>query len=273
MAKLNVLITTNLEDDCLRRVVDANPQIKLRDASDLTAAETRRDYSSKDQLDAMLAEAEVIHGSQMPQNVIARSPKLKWIHTRLAGVDRFITDEIARSSVILTNGKGIHTTPCAEVAIEMMLMFTKNAPQYFQYKQERKWHKLHPGLLRSKTVGIVGLGSIGTEVARLARAFRMRVVAVRRSVKKVTQGKYADVIFPGEQLPEMLSESDYVVLALPFTPETDKLIGENELRAMKPGAYLINVGRGDTIDEDMLVHALEEKWIAGAGLDAFAVEP
>jgi len=130
-----------------------------------------------------------------------------------------------------------------------------------------------PKVLRSKTVGIVGLGNIGREVARLAKAFGMRVVATRRSVKRVARAKYVDILLPREQLLRLLSESDFVVLSLPFTSETNKLIGEKELRTMKPTAYLINIARGNIVDEEVLIRALDEHWIAGAGLDVFATEP
>jgi phosphoglycerate dehydrogenase-like enzyme len=101
----------------------------------------------------------------------------------------------------------------------------------------------------------------------------MRVIGTRRSVTQMTRARYVDAVFPAKRLNEMISESDFVVLALPYTPETDKLIGVNELHAMKPTAYLINIGRGRTVDESALIRALEEHWIAGAGLDAFATEP
>jgi phosphoglycerate dehydrogenase-like enzyme len=273
MSQLNVLVTRAVEEECLRQIATVSPEIEIWDASDIVAAEDRGDFSSREKLDALLAETEVIYGVRAPKNFITRAPKLKWIQTMLAGVEGILDADMVRSSVILTNGKGVHTTPCAEVALEMMLMLAKQAQVYFQFKQEKKWQKLPPSLLRSKTVGIVGLGSIGTEIARLSKAFRMRVVAVRRSVKQVTKSSYADTVYPGEQLLEMLSQSDFVVLALPYTPATDKLIGERELRAMKSSAYLVNIGRGRTVDEEVLARALDEGWIAGAGLDAFATEP
>ncbi len=117
------------------------------------------------------------------------------------------------------------------------------------------------------------MGSIGREVARLAKAFGMRVVATRRSAKRLERARYVDMIFPREQLRRLLAESDFVALTLPFTPETNKLIGEEELRTMKPTAYLINISRGDIVDEEALIRALEEDWIAGAGLDVFTTEP
>jgi phosphoglycerate dehydrogenase-like enzyme len=122
-------------------------------------------------------------------------------------------------------------------------------------------------------VGIVGLGHIGREVARLAKAFGMRVLATRRSARKSRRAKYVDHLFSPDKLRDLLSESDYVVLTLALTPETRGIIGEAELRSMKPTAYLINVARGGLVDEAALVRALEEQRIAGAGLDVFTTEP
>jgi len=274
MTQLNVLITRRIEEECLRQITGVSPEIKLLDASDLARAERRRDSPpSSEKLDAMLAQTEVVFGFDPPRNVVARAPELKWIQIMLAGVDRFLTDDIIQSPVVVTNARGIHGTQISELVIEMMLMFAKQAPSCFQMKQEKEWRPFIPAILHSKTVGIVGLGSIGKEVARLAKAFRMRVVANRYSVKRVTRARNVDVLMPRSQLPELLAESDFVVLSLPATPETNKLIGEKELRSMKSTAYLINIARGSVVDEDALIRALDENWIAGAGLDTFATEP
>jgi len=119
----------------------------------------------------------------------------------------------------------------------------------------------------------VGLGHIGREVARLAKAFGMEVMATRRSAKPGARARYVDKLLTPEQLPQLLSNSDFLVLSLPATPGTRKLIGEKELRTMKPTAYLINVARGAVIDEEALIRALKGNWIAGAGLDVFSAEP
>ena len=190
-----------------------------------------------------------------------------------AGVNVVLNREIIESPVTLTNVSGIHATPIGEVVLQYMLMFVKRAPLHFQHKLERRWNRLTPTVLRSKTVGIVGLGSIGREVARLAKAFGMRVLATRRSAKQAGRTRYVDMLLPPEKLKELLAESDFVVLALPLTPETSQIIGEDELRAMKSTAYLINIARGDVVDEEALTRALEENRIAGAGLDVFATEP
>jgi len=270
---INVLVTTPIGDELLQQITNVSPRIRLSNVSELTRAEQRGDFARKNELDALLAEAEVIYGLRLPKSVIDRAPKLKWIQVMSAGVDRFLDDEFRKSSVIITNVSGIHATPIGEIVLGLMLMFTKQAPLCFQLKQEKRWRRFMPKVLRSKTVGIVGLGNIGREVARLAKAFGMRVVATRRSVKRVARAKYVDILLPREQLLRLLSESDFVVLSLPFTSETNKLIGEKELRTMKPTAYLINIARGNIVDEEVLIRALDEHWIAGAGLDVFATEP
>ncbi len=270
---VNVLVTSPIGDECLQQIATVSPRIKLRNVSDLVSAERRGDFASKEQFNALLADAEVIYGLRLPKNVLARAPKLKWVQTVFAGVDRFLDNEVWQSSVIITSMSGIHATPVGELVLELMLMFVKQAPLHFQLKQEKQWKRFTTTVLCSKTVGILGLGRIGREVARLAKAFGMKVVATRRSAKRIARARYVDIVLPPQRLPQLLSESDFVVLTLPLTPETNKLIGERELRTMKSTAYLINVARGGIVDEEALIRALDEHWIAGAGLDVFATEP
>jgi phosphoglycerate dehydrogenase-like enzyme len=152
-------------------------------------------------------------------------------------------------------------------------MFAKSVPLCFQMKQKRELQRYTPHLLYDKTVGIVGLGHIGSEVARLSKSFSMKVIATRRSVKKAGKAENVDLMLPQTQMREMLGESDYVVLSVPLTPETRHIISETELWSMKTNSYIINVGRGDLIDEEALIRALDEKKIAGAGLDVTSIEP
>ena len=274
MESVNVLVTgltRPVEKEYLQQINAVSPKVKARDVSDLARAERTGDSSAEKQFDALLAEAEVIFGFPPPKNLIARAPKLKLIQTPLAGADHYLIPDIIESPVILTKAIGIHGTQASELVFELMLMCAKQAQFCFRQKQEKQWQPFVPLLLRSKTVGIVGLGNIGTEVARLAKAFGMRVVAVRARPK--VRSRYVDLVLPTKQIRELLSQSDFVVLALPFTPETAKLIGEAELRAMRPTAYLINIARGNIVDEEALVRALSESWIAGAGLDVFTTEP
>jgi phosphoglycerate dehydrogenase-like enzyme len=140
-------------------------------------------------------------------------------------------------------------------------------------KQAREWKRFRPKLLKGQTAGILGLGAVGREIARLCKAFGMEVIGIRRSGRPEHPFPYVDRVYPPGQLPEVLAQSDFVVLALPLTKETRSMIGEKELKGMKPTAFLINLARGAVVDEGALVRALEEKWIAGAGLDVFIKEP
>lgn len=285
---VNLLVTSPVGDESMGYLADISPRIKLTEASDLVRAELSGDDSSKARLDALLSEAEIIYGcfshhpgSDIPKNLIARAPGLKWLHALSAGVDSILDPEqavvtsntdIAQSKVVLTNASGIHTATMAEFIFENMLMFAKHAPSRFQWKQAKRWQEYVPALLLNKTVGILGMG-YGKEVARLAKAFGMRVIALHRTAKPGESAENVDEMLTLDQLPRLLSESDYVVVLLPLTPETNNMIGEIELRTMKPTAYIINFSRGNIIDEQALIRALEEKRIAGAGLDVFSQEP
>ncbi len=281
MKSLNVLVIApafdrslpHADEETMRRIALAGPGINVRDASELAVTEYRGDTTAKNKLDTLLAETEVIYGLIMPRNLLKRAPKLKWVQTMSAGVDRFAKTDIWESPVIITGVSGIHATPIGEFALELMLMFAKGAPQCFRMQQKHEWQRFMPSVLRDKTVGIVGLGNIGREIARLSKAFGMKTIATRRSVKQPKRARYVDRLLPAEQLHRLLTESDYVVVATPLTAETRGLIGEEELRCMKPTAYLINIARGGIIDEEALIRALDEKRIGGVGLDVVATEP
>jgi len=189
-----------------------------------------------------------------------------------AGIDP-MPEAIRKSRIRIVNAGGLHGTPMGEMVLEMMLMFAKDAPACFQMKQARQWKRFRPALLKGQTAGILGLGAVGGEIARLCKAFGMTVIGIRRFGRSGESVPNVDRIYPPEQLLELLAGSDYVVLALPLTKETRNRIGEPELRSMKPTAFLINPARGGIVDEGALIRALEEKWIAGAGLDVFVKEP
>jgi phosphoglycerate dehydrogenase-like enzyme len=274
MDTVKVLVSSPLfGEENLGKITSISPRVKVRDIWDLARADLKGDSAARDELDAVLADAEVIYCFRMPRDLISRAPRLKWVQVATAGVDRFLDDNFRKSRVILTNVSGMHATPISEFVMEQMLMFAKNAAFCFELKQKKQWQHYAPSVLRGKTVGIVGLGNIGKEVARLSKAFGMRVVATRRSAPRKQHARNVDLMLPRQELPRLLAESDYVVITLPYTRETRNLFDETALRAMKSSAYLINIGRGSIIDEDALVRALSEKWIAGAGLDVFATEP
>ncbi len=272
MKRVNVLVTSAIGNECLR-LIAAVDQANVHDVSGLLRSELEGDSGARDRFDASLAEAEIIYGLRLPQDVIKKAPNLKWVQVMSAGVERFLDADMRESAVVLTNVSGIHAIPISEFVIGLMLMFVKQSPVCLELKQRRKWERISPVVLSNKTVGIVGLGSIGQQVARLAKAFGMRVVATRRSSREGVRARNVDLMLPPSRLNELLRESDFVVLSVPFTSETDKLIGEEELRSMKTSARLINVARGGIVDEQALIRALREGWIAGAGLDVFATEP
>ncbi len=272
MEAINVVASGMMDEESLKRIADVSPRIKVKVVSGLFRKEMMGDASAIKELDAILIDAEVIVGFVPTHNIASRAPKLKWIQLTSAGVDRFINTEIQNSSIILTNASGIHAVPISEFVLQLMLMFVKQAPSCFKLKQEKQWRRVAPGVLRDRTVGIVGLGNIGKEVARLSKAFGMKVLAVDAD-KKPGRARNVDMVSPPDKLIEVIRECDFVVTCVPLTPATRKMIGEKEFKAMKPTAYFINIARGGIVDEEVMVRALEEKWIAGAGLDVFATEP
>ena len=281
MESLNVLVVTSsfdrstphADEEILRRIGAVSPKINVKDGAALAVAEFRGDNSEKEKLDALLAWADVIFGFVPPQNIIARAPNLKWLQVVSAGVDRHRDTEIWKSRVTITGVSGIHATPISEFVLGFMLMFAKDMPRSFRMKQTRQWQRYGTQVLHSKTVGIIGLGHIGSEVARLSKAFGMKVIATRRSTKQAGKARNVDLLLPRNQLRQLLAGSDYVVLSVPLTPDTRHIIGEAEFKAMKPTACIINIGRGRLIDEEALLRALDEKRIAGAGLDVTPTEP
>ncbi len=278
MESVNVLVVSSVDKDSIKEIAGVSPRIKVTDATNLwntadIVIDSNDALISNREFNNMLAEAEVMYGFRPPPNVIARAPKLKWFQTMFAGVDTVLTDEIKKSRLTITNMRGIHAVPVAEFTLGLLFVLAKKSEMSFQLKQQKQWERYTPIILHSKTVGIVGYGSIGKEVARLTKRIGMRVIVTYRTAKKGSHVKYADVVLPKEQLSDLLSQSDFVVLALPHTIETENLIGFRELKIMKPGAYIINVGRGTTINEEALIRALEESQIAGAALDAFVEEP
>jgi D-2-hydroxyacid dehydrogenase (NADP+) len=279
---VNVLVARWLEEGYRRQIAAVDPRIRVFYAAEQVAAETKRPRGPIDlapdegvhaELDSLLREAEVIYGLRLPDNILERAPHLKWVQTSSAGVDTLVGTKLWQSDVILTTTSGIHVIPMREHVLGMMLMFVRHAPVYFGNKQDRVWKQHIPDQLCGKTLGVVGLGRIGEAIARAAKAFDMRVVATRRHVAKHGTSSAVDMLYPADKLLEMLRESDFVVATVALTEKTRKLIGERELRAMKPTAYIINIARGSVIDEAALTKALKEKWIAGAGLDVFEKEP
>ena len=184
--------------------------------------------------------------------------------------------DIWGSRVPVTISRGHNNVlPIAEYVLATMLLFAKSLPQAFrdQVRQAFDRREYRPVLLQGKTLGIVGLGGIGSAVARLAKATGIRVLAIRRSITTAQQQvQEVDELLPPSAQPTLLEQSDFVVLSAQRTPETDRIIGEAELHRMESSAYLVNVARGELIDQPVLVTALRNGWISGAALDVYTGE-
>ncbi|TBL71577.1 D-2-hydroxyacid dehydrogenase [Paenibacillus thalictri] len=219
-----------------------------------------------------LQEAEIVIGwkSEVGQ-LLNPGTGLRWVQNWGAGVDKFPLAAFGTAGVKLTSTSGIHPYPISEHVIAMMLSFTRKIHLSLLNQQRRKWQNVGPlGEMHGKTVGIIGVGAIGTEIARLSKAFGMKVLGVKRTVAPV---EHVDHMFTLAQLDEVLQESDYVVVTLPLTKDTTHIFGRGQFQAMKRDAFFINIGRGGTTDTKALIDALREGEIAGAGLDVFEVEP
>jgi phosphoglycerate dehydrogenase-like enzyme len=217
--------------------------------------------------------------------ILARAPRLSWVHSATSGVERAITPAAMERGLVVTNARGVFSRPIAEYVLMMILAVSHRLPQLMELQRERTWQPLEGAELRDVTVGVVGLGSIGRAVASLATAFGCRVVAVRRRGEAGSAASgpdedgnplgdlVLDRVGGPETLPELLGESDFIVLAAPLTPETEEMINAETLAMVKPGAWLINVARGRLVDEGALVRALRDGALGGAILDTFRDEP
>ena len=230
-------------------------------------------------LEPNLRDAEIIFTISLRPEQFAMCKTLRWIHTPTAAVHEFLFPELVNSDVMLTNSTEVHGPVVAEHVIALIFALAKKIPQAAALQKKHEWGKetiwskgTHPKEISGATLGLIGLGSIGRRVARMASALGMRVLAVREHVEK-EKPEGVDAVFSSSQLDEMLRQSDFVVLAAPLTGETTKLIDAKRLAVMKGDCYLINVGRGPQVDEMALAEALRSRRIAGAALDVFEQEP
>lgn len=281
--KTNLIVTFKLPEELQRR---------LRETSDSISLTVMSAQGAEDIPDDLWAQADILY----TWNVLpdpAKAPNLKWVQFNSAGVDAFLGHPLLQQEdVIATTMSGVITSQMAEYVLMAMLAFGQKLPKLNRWKadhfwpsEKEKWQNLVPRELRHSTVGILGYGSIGRQVARLLQPFGARVLAAKKDVMHPEDrgytlegmgdphGDYFDRLYPIEALHSLLAESDFVVAALPLTAETTHLLDEDAFHVMKPNAVLINIGRGQLLDQDALVKALREKKIAGAALDVFEEEP
>jgi len=213
--------------------------------------------------------------------VVERAPGLGWMHVPAAGVDVALTPPVMKRSFAITNVVGVYDAPVAELSLALILAAAKRLPTYIAAQREGRWLRAAswdevkaeptvPVLLRGATATILGFGGTGATLATMLKPLGMRILAFRHDPKPDPR---ADAVYGPDQLLAVLTEADFVVVTLPLTRKTERIIGARELAAMKPTAWLVNVGRGGLVDDDALIAALESGQIAGACLDVFTREP
>lgn len=250
------------------------PAVKPHELEQLAAVSDELEIintNSEDEALDAIVEADAMYGHISPE-MLARATKLRWLQTPIAGLENYMFPELVESDVTMSNMSGIYSDMIAEHTMTYVLMFARGFHTYLRYQMEHKWQKGVPVMhLTGKTLGIIGLGGIGTEIARRAKAFEMRVIATEARPRPAPE--FVDEVWPSERLNDLLEQSDFVISCVPHTPETVGLIGAAELARMKESAYLINISRGVVVKLDALADALRNGVIAGAGLDVYEIEP
>jgi phosphoglycerate dehydrogenase-like enzyme len=253
-----------------RPIVDATaarfPEAEFRSPDDRDAAERE------------LPDADVVLGWAVRQENFAVCRKLRWIHLTAAGVGTMLFPELVASDVIVTNARGLHAASMAEHAFGLMLALVRKIHLARDAQREARWTQMEQWAdpppfreLQGTTLGLVGMGAIGSAIAQRARAFGMKVLAVRRRPSRDSSN--ADTQWGPERLGDLCEQSDFVVLCAPLTPETRGMLNAEAIARMRPDAFVISLGRGAVIDEPALIAALSGGRIAGAGLDVFVEEP
>lgn len=262
MDRLVVLIGEEIGEVNLARLRQTHPELDFRYCLD------RESFLKQ------AVEAEIIFSKRFPPGTLAIAKQLRWIQAGTAGINHLLAAGIHNYPVTLTNARGAHGTPIAEQILAMMFAFANRLPLLIRAQGERR-HVAQQAInekfeLAGQTLCVIGLGDIGGTLAQKAKLLGMRVIGVRRTD---TPFPGIDALYTNQQLLAALPQADHVALCLPLTKATTAIMGEQELRAMKPSAYIYNVGRGASIEPNALLQALQQGWIAGAGLDVTDPEP
>jgi len=229
-----------------------------------------RHFVTQAEFEASVEDADILASTKLSPEALGRATRLRWVQSWAAGPDQMLTPEMIASPVPLTSAKGNGAIPLAEHAMLLMLMLDRQVLRSIRAQTEKRWDRFFHGELAGKTCAIIGAGHSGLDLALKAKAFHMRVIGLRRGGGTAPN---FDTMFPRERLHELLAEADFLVMSAPLTPETEGMLGAAEFAVMKPSAFYICFSRGGIADDAALLAALQHKTIAGAGLDAHAVEP
>ena len=205
------------------------------------------------------------------------SNKLKWIHFGVAGLEKNLFPSLLKSNTIITNSKGIHAIPVSEFILGCILFHSKRFANCNEFKITKEWKQWDIAKtmiqLKNKTLGIIGYGSIGKATAKLAKTFGMNIIATKRLQKQTSANRYIDLLVPLSDIDKLYNQSDFIAITCPLTPMTNQMISHNAFSKMKKTVYLINIARGEIIDESALINSLDNQRISGAALDVFKDEP
>jgi phosphoglycerate dehydrogenase-like enzyme len=280
---VRVLVASPLESELIDRIRSVDARLEVVYRPDLLAEPRypgdhnpplQRTADQAAEWAALLAQAEVLFDLDGPSasDLEKRAPRLRWIQATSSGVGQWVRKlGIVDSPIIVTNAAGIHAVPLAEFVVFTMLYFARDWPRMVAEQRAHHWERCAIETLGGKTLGIIGTGSVGRTVARMAKCFGVRVIGIRRSRDTTEDG--IDALYGPDDLSAVLQQSDYLVLSVPHTTDTVGLIGARELAAMKRGAVLINIARGSIVDEPALIDAMQSGHLRGAALDVVAAEP
>jgi len=217
-----------------------------------------------------IEQADILMTIRISDALIKKASKLKWIHAMTTGVDYIVNLPSLRKEVILTSTRGIHGPQVSEMTFLLMLALNRNFSEVVRNQDKGVWERWQGKLLWKKKVGILGVGVIGEEIARKCKAFGMEVFGIDIIRRKLD---CVDIFYGPEDIVKVAKDVDYLVIVAPRTPETEKIVDSKVLSAMKPTAFLLNLGRGEIVDEEALIRVLKSGKIAGAGLDTYLQEP
>ncbi len=270
---LTVALAFRIDDDQVARIEALDPRIRIINLSEISGRQAP-EGEAKAAVLGRIAEAEVILGpSRIPIEYFDAATRLRWFQCVNAGIERMERDGLLRRGFAVTTAAGLASSAIAEYVIGSMVMLAKGLHRFTVSQQRHAWEFRMTGELSGKTVGILGLGEIGRETARRARAFNMRVIASRRTVSATAADRDCDELVSYSDLDYLLAQSDYLVVAVPLTPETHHLLGAAQFAKMRPTASIVNVARGEVIDQPALIEALRAGTITSAALDVFDPEP
>jgi len=258
LRNMNLLILDSLADEYKKILKTKFPEVSIHAAK------------KEEEIGDFIEKMQVLLTFRISDDLIKKASRLQWIQSMATGVDYIVNLPSLKKEVLVTSTRGIHASQMSEMAFLLMLALNRNFPKIVRNQDKKAWERWPTKLLNGKKVGILGIGVIGEEIAKKSKAFGMTVHGIDIVKRRVDA---VDYFYEPKDLLKVLQEVDYFIIVAPLTPQTQGMIGARELSSMKPTAFLINIGRGEIVDEEALIQNLNSGKIAGAALDAFCKEP